>query len=305
MTPYQKRLSFTTKRMAEDMLVRNLSESTIDAYTYHVDLFLKYCGRAAEDVTPEDIRDFQLHMVREKNVGWSSFNQAVCGLRFLYRFTIPRDWHVQMIPFGKRPKKLPVVLGQEQVERLLESVVNLKHRTVLLTLYAAGLRLNEALHLQAEDIDSTRMMLRVTRGKGSKQRCVPLSPRLLQALREYWKAYRPPAWLFFGKTVDKPLSDSTVQKVCKTAVGQTGLPGRISPHTLRHSFATGLLEAGVDLLTIGQLLGHRSFSSTLVYLHVRQPHLHSTPSPIDWLPVRQCPMWMRLDDGTDNRPVPA
>lgn len=308
MTPYQHRLSPTTRRMAEDMLVRNLSQSTIDAYTYHVDQFLQFCRRPAEEVTPEDIRNFQLYLVRDKQAGWSSFNQAVCGLRFLYRFTLPRPWHVQMIPFGKRPKKLPTVLGQEQVERLLACVNNLKHRTVLLTLYAAGLRLNEALHLQIADIDSGRQMLRVTRGKGSKQRCVPLSPRLLAALRDYWKVYRPPEWLFPGKTAEEPMRASTIQKVCTTATREGGLRQRITPHTLRHSFATGLLEAGVDLLTIGQLLGHRSFTSTLVYLHVRRPHLISTPSPIDWLPVRQCPQWLlppsdRATSGPD-REVP-
>jgi integrase/recombinase XerD len=291
MTPYDKRLSPLTKRMAEDMLVRNLSPRTIDSYTYHIDKFLEYFGKSAEALGPAEIREFQLYLIKQKQVGWSSFNQAVCALRFLYRFTIPRDWHVKMIPFGKRPKKLPVVLGQEQAMKLIECARNLKHQTVLLTLYAAGLRLSEAVHLKAADIDSARMQLRVTRGKGSKQRLVPLSPRLLQALRDYWRHHRPSDYLFPGKTPEAPLSSTTVQKVCKTAAQQAGITQVVSPHTLRHSFATGLLEAGVDLLTIGQLLGHRSFGSTLIYLHVRKPHLQSAPSPLDWLPVRQCPRW--------------
>ena len=180
MTPYAKRLSPLTRRMADDMLVRNLSASTIDAYTYHVAKFLDHFQRPAEQLGPDEIRQYQLYLIQEKKVGWSSFNQAVCGLRFLYRFTIPRDWHVKMIPFGKRPKKLPVVLGNEQVMELIGCTKNLKHRTVLLVLYAAGLRLSEALHLQIADIDSRRMQLDVRRGKGSKQRRVPMSPLLLE-----------------------------------------------------------------------------------------------------------------------------
>ena len=292
MTPYRTRLTPLTKRMAEDMLVRNLSANTIDAYTYHVDRFVNFAGRPAEELGPEEIRAFQLHLVREKKVGWSSFNQAVCGLRFLYRFTIPRDWHVEMIPFGKRPKRLPLVLGQEDAARLIQCTSNLKHRTVLLTLFAAGLRLSEATHLKVTDLDSQRMQLRVMHGKGAKQRLVPMSPRLLTALRNYWREYRPPTYLFPGKDHDTPLSGTTMQKAVKAAAREAGLSTAISPHTLRHSYATGLLEAGVDLLTIGQLLGHKSFMTTMIYLHVRRPHLQSTPSPIDWLPVRQCPRWL-------------
>ena len=188
MTPFRNRLSPLTRRMAEDMMVRNLSPRTIDTYTYHVDKFTQHADKPAEELGPEEIRQYQLYLINDRKVGWSSFNQAVCALRFLYRFTIPRDWFVKMIPFGKRPKKLPVVLGAEQAIRLIQCAPNLKHRTVLLTLYAAGLRLSEALHLQVPEIDSQRMQLRVTHGKGSRQRLVPLSPRLLETLR----GYRPP-----------------------------------------------------------------------------------------------------------------
>jgi len=302
MTPHGKRRTPVTERMAEDMLVRNLSPRTIDSYTYHVDQFVRHFGRPAEALGPEEVRQYQLHLIQERKVGWSSFNQAVCALRFLYRFTIARDWHVKMIPFGKRPKKLPVVLGQTEAIALIQCAANLKHRTVLLTLYAAGLRLSEALHLQVPDIDSQRMQLRITHGKGAKERLVPLSPRLLETLRAYWRQVRPPSWLFPGKTSGVPLSATTIQKTCKAAAGEAGIRQRVSPHTLRHSFATGLLEAGVDLLTIGQLLGHKSFSTTLVYLHVRRPHLDSTPSPLDWLPVRQCPKWLPGEDRSSKKP---
>jgi site-specific recombinase XerD len=161
---------------------------------------------------------------------------------------------------------------------------------ILTTLYAAGLRLEEALHLEATDIDSARMLLRVACGKGAKERLVPFSTRLLTELRKYWTHYRPRKWLFPAvRNTDQPLHPSAVQKCCKRAAQRAKLSKRVTPHTLRHSYATGLLEAGVDLLTIGRLLGHRSFSSTLIYLHVRRPHLQSMPSPLDWLPVEQCP----------------
>lgn len=293
MTPYQKRtLSPITLRMAEDMLVRNLAQRTIDAYTYHVERFAKHFGKPLDQLGPEEIRQYQLHLIEVQKVSWSSFNQAVCGLRFLYLVTLPKPWVVQHIPFGKRPKRLPPVLGSEEVSRLIACVPLLKHRTVLLTLYAAGLRLSEATHLQVPDIDSTRMQLNIRHGKGSKQRLVPLSPRLLEELRDYWRQTRPTSFLFPGKTADVPLSNATIQKACKMAAALARLNKPVTPHTLRHSYATGLLEAGVDLLTIGQLLGHKSFTTTMIYLHVRRPHLESTPSPLDWLPVRQCPRWV-------------
>ena len=300
MTPHQKRtLSPITQRMAGDMLVRNLAQRTIDAYTYHVERFAKHFGKPLDQLGPEEIRLYQLHLVEVKKASWSSFNQAVCGLRFLYHVTLPQPWAVQHIPFGKRPKKLPSVLGSEEVSRLIACVPALKHRTLLLTLYAAGLRLNEGTHLEIPDIDSARMLLKVRHGKGNKQRLVPLSPRLLQELRDYWKQARPTGFLFPGKTPDAPLSSTTIQKACKLAAAMAHIHKPITPHTLRHSYATGLLEAGVDLLTIGRLLGHKSFTTTMIYLHVRRPHLESTPSPLDWLPVRQCPRWI---DPTEERP---
>lgn len=300
MTPWQNRTSQLTERMADDMLLRNLSQATVDAYTYHVGRFAEFLGKSPEDASPEDVRSFQIHLIKERNVGWSSFNQAVCGLRFLYRHTFPRQWVVEMVPFGKRPKTLPEVLSGEEVSRLIECVSNIKHRCFLLTLYSAGLRLNEAARLTIPDIDSQRMQLRVACGKGAKERRVPLSPRLLSELREYWKKYRPPQYLFAGRTSDVPLAPTTIQKVCKAAAAKAGIERNITPHTMRHSFATHLLEAGVDLLTISRLLGHKSFSTTMKYLHVRQLHLHSVPSPADWLPVRQLPGWRQ----PGNQPEP-
>lgn len=291
-TPYHKRQTPITKRMAEDMLVRNLAPRTIDSYTYHVDRFARHFGKLPEDLGPEQIREFQLWLIQEKKASWSSFNQAVCALRFLYTFTIRRPWSVTMIPFGKRPKKLPTVLGQEEVHDLIQCVTHPKHRAVLLTLYAAGLRLAEATHLKLPDIDSQRMQLKINGGKGGKDRYVPISPRLLEELRTYWKIARPSNYLFPGKTPDVPLSGATIQKACKLAAAQARITKVVTPHTLRHSFATALLEAGVDLMAISKLLGHSSFLTTMIYLHCRRQHFNSAPSPIDWLPVRQCPRWV-------------
>jgi site-specific recombinase XerD len=306
MTPYQKRLNKYIQRMAEDMQLRNYSPSTINSYTYHVDKFCQHFGKQAEHLGPEEIRQYQLYLVQEKKASWSSFNQAVCGLRFLYELTLGRPWTVKHIPFGKRPKKIPAVLGDQEVGRLLACIPNGKHRTVLLVCYAAGLRLSESTHLKIRDIDGVRMQMHITNGKGRKERLVPISPRLLSELREYWKRHRPSNYLFPGKTPDTPLSSTTIQKACKQAVLKAQILKSVTPHTLRHSYATGLLEAGVDLLTIGRLLGHKSFTTTLIYLHVRRPHLDRAPSPLDWLPIRQCPKWVQpTGDPEQQAPGPS
>jgi integrase/recombinase XerD len=312
MTPYQQRnLSDIAKRMAGDMKIRNFAQATIDAYTYHVSRFERFIGprgKNLETASPEDVRAFQLYLIEDRKVGWSTFNQAVCGLRLLYSTTLPRDWPVAMIPFGKRPKKLPTVLSLEEVDDLLTCTPNLKHRTFLMLLYATGLRLSEAANLRVADIDSRRTQLRVTRGKGSKERIVPISPRLLTELRIYWTEYRPSLYLFPGKTPSRPYAATSIQKAVKAAARQAKILKNVTPHVLRHSYATGLLEAGVDILTISRLLGHASFVTTMIYLHVRQPHLQSTPSPLDWLPVRQLPGWLQEkkenDPKTDPPPNP-
>ena len=221
MTPWQQRQTPLIRRMAEDMLLRNLAPRTVDSYTYHIGRFAKFIGKPVEDATPEDVRSFQLHLVQGLKVSWSSFNQAVCGLRFLYRTTLPRPWHVTMIPFGKRPKRLPAVLGADEVDQLLKCVTCLKHRMLLLTLYAAGLRLSEGAALTIHDIDSKRMMIRVASGKGQKERLVPMSPRLLTELREYWKQVRSPKYLFPGATFDVRITSIAAMRATRSAVFTT------------------------------------------------------------------------------------
>ena len=279
MTPYQKRLCPLTQRLAEDMQIRNLATATIDAYTYtyHVRRFADFNQKPLDRATPEDVRRFQLYLIQERKVAYSSFNQAVCAIRFLYTHTIRVPWPVTMVPFGKRPKTLPTVLSRAEVDRLLQCTPNLKHRTFQMTLYAAGLRLSEAAHLKVPDIDSDRMTLNVALGKGAKQRQIPLSPRLLDALREYWRKYRPTDFLFPGKTPDKPYAATSIQKAIKASAKRAGITKRVHPHVLRHSWATGMLEAGVDLLTISHWLGHSSFTTTMIYLHCRRENLNSIP----------------------------
>ena len=295
MTPYQDRLNPFIRRMVEDMKLRNYADSTIDAYTWHVDKFCQFFDKPPEELGAEHIRTYQLYLVNEKKASWSSFNQAVCGLRFLYQVTLERKIEVRHIPFGKRPKTLPVVLSDQEASRLFACLHNPKHRAVLLTCYAAGLRLSEATHLKIADIDGDRQQLHIKSAKGHKQRVIPASPRLLTELRTYWLTGRPEQYLFPGKTPDVALSSTTIQKACKLAAAKAGIKKVVTPHTMRHSFATSMMEAGVDLLTISKLLGHASFVTTMIYLHVRRQHFDRSPSPLDWLPVRQCPKWAEPD----------
>ena len=292
MTPYQKHRSPICKRLADDMKIRNMAVNTINAYTYHIAKFEQFLGRRnIADATPEDVRRFQLHLLEVRKIGFSSFNQAVCGLRLLFSVTLRRPWPVTMIPYGKKAKTLPVVLSDQEVADLLRCTPNLKHRTFFTTLYSAGLRLSEAANLKITDIDSQRMQLNIQSGKGRKQRQVPLSPRLLEALRKYWKACRPQQWLFPGNCPNKPYAGTSMQRTIKVSARRAGIKKNVTPHTLRHSYATGMLEAGVDVLTISRLLGHANFKTTMVYLHVRREHLLRAPSPLDWLPTRQLPQW--------------
>ena len=307
MTPYKKRSCPITKRLAEDLMIRNMADATIDAYTYHVRRLADFIKKPLDRATPEDVRTFQLHLIQDKNLAYSTFNQAVCALRFYYRHTEPMPWPVTMVPFGKRPKTLPVVLSRNEIEKLFQCTTNLKQQTFMMTLYSGGLRFSEAACLKVADIDSQRMMIHVACGKGKKDRFVPLSPRLLEQLRAYWIKYRPTGSLLFpGQTPEKPYADTSIRKAIKAAAVKAGIKKRVYPHVLRHSYATGLLEAGVDLLTISRLLGHSSFATTMRYLHCRREHLHSTPSPLDWLPVQQLPTYTPPEEnGLPNQPPPT
>jgi integrase/recombinase XerD len=273
------------QRMIEDMTVRNLSPKTQKAYIAGVAHFAKYFGKSPELLGPGHIRAYQIFLVREKKVSWATFNQSVCALRFLYRVTLGKDWVVQHIPFPRTPKKLPVVLGLTEVAQFFNSITSIKYRAIFMTAYAAGLRVSEVVQLRVTDIDSQRMVIHVQQGKGRKDRYVMLSEKLLDLLRLYWKVSRPSIWLFPGRSQDHHVSLSIVQRVCKKAAAASGLAKPVTLRILRHSFATHLLEAGVDVRTIQMLLGHRSLQTTAIYTHVSNEKIRATHSPFDFLPT--------------------
>lgn len=270
------------QRFIDDLRLRNYAKRTIDTYVSQVAAFARHFGRSPELLGADDVRAYQLHLL-ERRVSWSSFNQAVCALRFLYRTTLGRPEQLAMIPYGKRPKKLPSVLSPDEVLRLLDAAPPPRDRVLLQVAYGCGLRLNELLHLRVTDIDSARMVIHVRQGKGAKDRLVPLSLRLLQELRAYWLVCRPRTWLFPGHKADGTMTASNLQRRFGRLVRQVGLSKPCSLHTLRHSYATHLLEAGVDVLTLKALLGHSSLQTTARYLHVSTQRLQQTPSLLDLL----------------------
>ncbi len=269
------------QRMTDDL--RNRSLRTINTYIACVAHFARHFGKSPELLGPEEIRQYQVYLVEQRRVSWSYFNQAVCALRFLYRHTLGRDWAVAHIPFPRQPQKLPVVLSQTEVIRLFDAVRSLKQRAILMTAYATGLRLAEVTHLQVSDIDSERMMIRVRQGKGQKDRYVMLSPTLLEVLRLYWRAERPTTWLFPSKRRDQPINHSVVQRACHQAGLDAGLSKRATVRSLRHSFATHLLEAGTNIRIIQTLLGHSSVSTTQRYTYVSNKTVRATESPLELL----------------------
>jgi len=271
------------QRMLEDMRVRNLSEGTQHQYVRQVAKFAQHLGKSPAVLGPEDIRTYQVYLKEQQHVSWSVLNVAVCALRFVYRVTLHKDWAVEHIPFTRRPRKLPVVLSPTEVSRFLESITNLKHRTILTVAYAAGLRTSEVAHLRVEDIDSQRMVIRVLEGKGRKDRYVMLSPKLLQLLRDYWKVARPTHWLFEGQIPGKPIGKDNIAAFCHKASQACGLSKQVTVRCLRHSFATHLLESGTDVRKIQLLLGHRSLATTGRYTHVSVKAVCATSSPFDAL----------------------
>jgi len=274
------------ERFIQDLQLRNRAPDTIEAYVQQVARFARHFHRSPETLGPEEVRQYQLHLL-ERKVSWSTFNQCVCALRFLYGTTLGRPELLARLPYGRRPKKLPVVLSQEEVLELLGCVSCRKHRLILTTMYATGLRVREAVSLRVADIDSRSMLILVARGKGNKQRLVPLSRPLLAELRAWWCVHRNPVWLFPGSRPDRPLGVSSIQRACQAAVTSAGLRAGVTSHTLRHTFATELLEADIDLLTIQGILGHASVSTTAVYTHVRRDRLRSVAQVLDLLPLEQ------------------
>ena len=270
------------RRMVEDMTVRNLSPATQRSYVHAVARFSRHFSRSPDRLSLEDVRAYQVHLV-SSGISWPALNQTVCALRFFYGVTLGHGEIPERIPYAREPRTLPVVLSADEVVRFLEAVPSLKTRTALTAAYAAGLRASEAIGLRIGDIDSRRMVIRVEHGKGGKDRYVMLSAQLLRILRTYWRLARPKDWLFPGRDGSRPIDVQVLYAACRSAGAAAGLDKRVTVHTLRHSFATHLLETGTELRIIQVLLGHNNLSSTARYTRVSAGLIGKTMSPLDRL----------------------
>lgn len=272
------------QRMLEDMSIRNLSKNTKLTYLQQVSSYSKYFERSPTQLGPQEVRDYQVYLTMERKLSAASIGIATAALRFLYKITLKQNWQSDDIPMPKKPFKLPVVLSTEEVTHFLSSIENYKHRAMLMTAYATGMRVSEVIHLRVSDIDSQRMAIRVDQGKGNKDRYVMLSERLLAELRAYWKIERPLIWLFPGNIPGQPITKGAVELACQKAHRASGLTKAVTPHSLRHAFATHLLESGADIRRIQLLLGHRSLGTTSRYLRIATSTVCATVSPFDLLP---------------------
>jgi site-specific recombinase XerD len=275
------------QKMINEMTLRRFSANTQRAYLSAVAGLARYYKQSPEKINKQMIQDYLLHLMQERKLEWSSCNVIVCSLRFFYTNTLGMDSAFLSIPPRKKVHQLPEILSTDELERLFGVLTNQKHRTLLMTTYAAGLRVSEVVNLKLTDIDSKRMMIRVRQGKGSKDRYTILSKRLLKELRIYWKMYRPSLWLFSGRNPERPLSTSTPPCIYNNAKDKAGIKKGNGIHTLRHCFATHMLEAGVDIRTIQVLMGHSSIMTTVIYLQVTRKRFSDTQSPLDLLNIPQ------------------
>jgi integrase/recombinase XerD len=271
-----------SQRMLDDMRIRNYSPNTWKSYICYVRRFAKHFKCSPDRLTPEHVRSYLVHLVNE-GVGEGVLVNTVCALRFLYHITLKRDWSITArdVPFIKKAKKLPVILSLDEAQKLVVSLSNFKHRTILATLYDCGLRVSELLAMTPEDIDSSRMLIHVKLGKGMKDRYVPLSTQLLEQLRQYWREYKPSNHIFEGTHLGQPMRRRQIARICEKAAKVAGIGKRVTPHTLRHCFATHLLEAGTDIRVLQRLLGHSSLNSTGRYLHVAENYLDALKTPLE------------------------
>jgi integrase/recombinase XerD len=268
------------RRMIEDMTIRKFAPKTQHDYVQRVKNFAAFLGRSPEEASFEDVRRYQLHLARS-GVGVPTLNQTVSTLRFFFRVTLGRGDIVNHTQFVREPRKLPVVLSPQEMARLLDAAPGLKYKAALSVAYGAGLRVSEVVALKVSDIDSKRMVIRIEQGKGRKDRYVMLSPHLLELLRAWWKAARPQGWLFPGQNRINPLTTRQLTRACHAAAHRAEIGKRVSPHTLRHSFATHLLEQNIDIRVIQVLLGHAKLDTTALYTRVATKTIREITSPLD------------------------
>ena len=279
-----KPISPLRQRMIDDMTARRFKAKIQKDYVRHVRNFAAFLGRSPDTATSEDLRRFQLHMAQQQISPWS-INAAIAALRFFFTVTLERPDLVRPLRIVNEPRKAPVVLSQEEVARLLEAAPGLKYKAALSVAYGAGLRVSEVANLKVSDIDSERMTLRVEQGKGQRDRYVMLSPQLLELLRDWWQAARPQVWLFPGQNPINPMTARQLNRAVTAAKDLAGISKRVSPHTLRHSFATHLLEQGVDIRVIQVLLGHAKLETTALYTRVAVNTIRDVKSPLERLGV--------------------
>lgn len=271
------------KRMDNDMVLRGLAERTRKSYIAGVVGLARHYRRSPDRISEAEVQAYLLHMLQVRKLSWSTCNIAANGLRFLYHVTLGKDGTQFRIPVGKQPQTLPEILSRQEVFRLFEAAANPKHRALLKTAYGGGLRVSELVRLRVRDIDSARMTIRVEQGKGGKDRYTLLPPGLLEELRAYWRHYRPAEWLFPARRTDHPMDVTSVQRMYITTKLRARITKRGGIHALRHAFATHLLEAGENLRTIQELLGHGSIQSTQRYLHVARGMAAPARAPLDLL----------------------
>src|SRR6266705_2014152 len=280
--------------MLEELQRRNYAETTIECYLRTVEDFSQHSNCSPDRLGPRHIREYQAELFQKRKFSPNTVAQRLAALRFFYTKTLKKAWSIEETPYPKKTLHMPTILSQEEVARLIDAARLPFHRTLLMALYATGLRRAELARLKVSDVDSKRMVIHVRGGKGRKDRDVMLSPKLLEALREHWRGVqrKPSAWLFPGNrwhTGDTPIDTKVVWNACQEAAQRAGLQKDVHPHTLRHCFATHLLEAGADLRTIQMLLGHRDLEETTIYLHLSERHLSATASPLDSLELKDRP----------------
>ena len=275
------------KMMLEELQRRNYSQTTVNAYLKMIETFAKHFNKPPDQLGADEIRSYQVHLLKERKLGARTVGHHTAALRFFCCKILKRNYPVEEVPYPKAPRRLPNILTQEEAVRLIDSASNLFHRTMLMTLYSTGIRRAELCALKVEDIDSKRMILHIRQGKRNRDRDVPLSPKLLETLREYWRWMRPKTYLFPGTKdgwrADKPITAKVLWEACREAAARAGITKPVRPHLLRHSFATHLVEGGADLPTVQLLLGHADLKATSIYLHLSERHLKAAGTPLDKL----------------------